>query len=284
MMLLGQFLPPLLVAALASSSLLFLSLKLTDESASLGRALCAAAEGTGFFAGYVMVAGMPGFPPASATHWIAFLIIPAVLHAAMTPRSLWRALSRILIAVLTCALLLRPKFQHDWSPAASAVWVAGLALAMAVCWFALERTVKGPPNIAAAIGVAGLLVATSVVLAVSGSLFLGHLGLIAMAVWSVAASFGLWRTSAAAIRGSIPLVAITFAALCLSGYFYAEAPAISLLLLAGSPISAAFGTVIRTRDPASWQSRLFRLALFLVPAGLAVAFALKAVPPAEVAY
>jgi len=67
----------------------------SNEIGPLRRALCAAAAGVGFFAGYVMVAGAPpGFPPTSATHWIAFLTIPAVLSAAVTPWGLWRALSR----------------------------------------------------------------------------------------------------------------------------------------------------------------------------------------------
>lgn len=51
----------------------------SNESSPLHRALCAAAAGAGFFAGYVMVAGVPGFPPTSATHWIAVLTCALLL-------------------------------------------------------------------------------------------------------------------------------------------------------------------------------------------------------------
>lgn len=274
MFLLQQFAPGVLIGALVAFSLAIVTRWLPAHW--LKQALFAAAVGAGYAAGHAKSAGWPSFPPGDATHWLLFSALAAiVLGFCYGIGPCWgRSASFVALVAGTLALLFAPKFKHGWTAGEGALWMVALAIAaMGTRWpidaASRDRT-RGLSPLWLLVATGG----TSIALAMSGSILLGQLAAVLAAV-----VFGL---ASAAVIGTptepaiVPGLATLYIGLVACGYFYAELPWSSAVLLAIAP-STSF--LIRGRE--STKHDLLRAAIAVVPVVAAVALAFKNSPPID---
>jgi hypothetical protein len=136
------------------------------------------------------------------------------------------------ICVGFLVLLLKPMFQFRWKVAEGATWVAGFMVGTILLTATMTQNRKSR---AAAIAlplfcsiVAG---GTCGVLMLSGSLLLGQYAAVLSAVSFAIAAIGFIAPARHSMIGAPGMFAILFVSLWLSGYYYAELPATSALLL-----------------------------------------------------
>src|SRR5688572_462739 len=114
MLILEQFLPGLLVAALAGVSLLAL-LRVFWGSCRCATAL---ALGCGYVCGHAVAFGWPPFPGREVTEWLLwFAVIAAAAAAVDSSLRLnrgWRVGSWLIVCAVLLRLLLRSQFAYRW--------------------------------------------------------------------------------------------------------------------------------------------------------------------------
>lgn len=280
--LLNQLLPGIVVGAVVTGAVLAVAACFPP----VHRWASAVALGAGYVGGHAMAIGRwPSFPPAEATHWLLYFAIAALITGLLdvflpdTRRwlrlSVWTVLSSVFIRVL-----LQPKWKYAWSLSEGLLWLGGLVVIILFVSFCLE-TIAQPSNSRPALPLILAIISagTSVALMVSGSMRLGQLALIfatAVAVsWLVACPI----PSLSLRRGAVPIVIVLLPGFWLSGYFYAELPAVSALMLAFSPVLALvpFDNFPLSRK---WASCL-PTGLVLVAVAAAVGIAIRASPPLD---
>lgn len=79
------------------------------------------------------------------------------------------------------------------------------------------------------------------------------------------------------MHGIAPAVSVLLGLLLVSGYFFAELPGPSAILLAGAPILA----LIPTGRLSAWPSAALRIVLVSLPVVAGVILALRASPPLD---
>lgn len=242
MFLFQQFLPGLLVAALLSGALLGIS-----AWGWKGNAWgAAAALGAGYIGGHVMVAGWPHLPPSEATQWLVWFAVitplAAVLDAALRPRAQVRGWLWAIGCAGLLALLLLPKFHHEWTVPRGLLWVAGLSAGVVLLSWCLEQVEQrqaSPMTLPLLLTI--IAAGTSAALILSGSMLLSHFaGGLAAALGAIFAFTFLPPRMRLPGRGLVPVAAVLLVGLWSSGYFYAELPAASALLLALAPAIGLF--------------------------------------------
>jgi hypothetical protein len=279
MFLLKQLLPGAIVAALIAGAVLAIAARLGKRDAWMG----AVALGLGYTGGHAMTAGWPGLPPADATHWLLYFSLAAMIVGALdawvsTPNWL-RAVVWALFCVGLLFLLLRPKFQNGWSPVSGVAWLGFLATGMVLlawCWQGISAR-EGPAAFAPLVAavVAG---GTSVALMLSGSMLLGQFGMALAAALGGSVAVCWFFPDLPFARGAVPVLTALLASLWLSGYFYADLPAFSALLLflaSGAALLPVGGGM------SPWKGALLRAGIVLVPVGIAVVVAVRASPPLD---
>jgi hypothetical protein len=280
MQLLKQMLPSAALAA-AVAGVLFFIMARSWKSAS--RCAGGIVIGAGYIAGHILVAGWAPFPPRSATHWLSWFavigIIAAVADALVRPKGAIRLVAWGIISAIACRLILQPKFNYAWSAAEGWLWVFAIALAVVAltcCFDLIERRPLGPAALFSVTTVLGA--GTCLALMLSGSLLLGQLACVLTAIAGtcflliIAVTKRFHPSRAAAPLG------LVCAGLWLSGFFYAELPAASALLLALAP-AAALLPVGQENSP--WRVLACRIAFVAVPVAVAVALAFQASPPLD---
>ena len=187
------------------------------------------AVGAAYAASYLAALGRPPFPPVTASEWILYGSLGALIAAALQrvwPASPWaRWLPRVVLVGALIPWIVRPLMQYTWTPAQSALGIAGGVLAWLVFWgfFDLgtrsERRHGWWPLLLAVI--AG---GASVALGLSGSAKYGQLG------GAIAAAAGVWWLlslvwePARAGSGSGAIPAFLLGGLCAAGHLFAEMP------------------------------------------------------------
>ena len=110
-------------------------------------------------------------------------------------------------------------------------------------------------------------------LALSGSLLLGQFAaILAGTVFGGALFFAKRKGN----RGLVPVFALLLGTLLLSGYFFAELPIASAVLIAFAPVLALIPT-----GKLAWAAFPVRIALVSVPILLALLLAFQASPPLD---
>ncbi len=238
----------------------------------------------GYVAGHIGVAGLPPFPPTEATQWLAYLALAGMglglVDTLYQKNPAWlRWGLRLLLAGAVVWLLLRPVFEHTWGPAKGIVWMVALGVTLLAFWGQLEALAERQPGAGLPLLLLIVTAASSAILLVSGSALLGQLCGALTAV--IGASLVVaWRAPTFSLsRGAPPVVSVLLGGLWLNGYFYAEAPLTSLLLMALSPTAVWVGQTERVQRLAPWQANLVRVGAVLIPAALAVIVAVQASPP-----
>jgi hypothetical protein len=239
----------------------------------------AAAVGGGYTTGHAKGAGWPAFPPGDATHWLLFSALAAVVlglsYGVSRDRSGGGRLASFAVLLLgTLGLLLMPKFRHGWTVGQGAIWMTALAFTGGVAGWALDVAIHVGARRLSLLWFLVIAAGVSVALAISGSMMLGQLAAVLSAVvfaLIAAAAFGAHTE-----RAVVPALAAIFIGLIACGYFYAELPWSSALLLVISPAMSLID-----RAEASVRRELLRAATVAVPVAGAVALAFRASPPVD---
>jgi hypothetical protein len=281
MQLLKQMVPSAALAAAVAVLLLFVFARWWK---SANRCAGAVAIGAGYVAGHVLAAGWSPFPPRHATHWLFWFavigVIAAVADALVRPKGTVRLVAWAIICTIACRLILQPKFSYAWSAAEGWLLVFAIALGIVVLTFCLDLVERSPFGTATLFSVTTVLCGGAcVALILSGSLLLGQLACILST--TVATCFLLIIALRAPFHpsGAAAPLSLVCAGLLLSGFFYAELPTASALLLALAPATA----LLRVGKKSHSQSRAlaYRAALVAVPVAIAVVLALHASPPLD---
>jgi hypothetical protein len=281
MQLLKQMLPSAALGATVSATLFFV---FAFWWKSAGRCAGALAIGAGYIAGHVLAAGWSPFPPRHATQWLFWLavigVIAAMADALVRPKGTVRLITWAIISMIACRLILQPKFSYAWSPAEGWLWVFAIALGLVALTCCLDRIERRPFGPATQFAVTTALCAgTCIALMLSGSLLLGQLACVLTAI--AATSFLLIIAVAGPFppKGAAAPLGLVCAGLWLSGFFYAELPAASALLLALAPASALLP--VGKENYSQWRVLALRIAFVAVPVAVAVGLAFQASPPLD---
>jgi len=200
----------------------------------------ALAVGAGYATSHAFIRGAPEALPADATQLLFHFAIAGALLGIVEGLELPVAARWGARAVLSAAvpwLLLRGLEEHTWeSTTEAALWYAGLGLGLFSVWAVLEwraRQVQGVPQPLVFCLVAG---GGAVALAA------GRSGVLGQMAGALAAALGPLVLFAFLVKsrrtGAIPVFVLVLAALAMSGYFFAELPASSALLLLIAPLAA----------------------------------------------
>jgi hypothetical protein len=281
MQLLKQMLPSAALAAAVAAALLFV---LAFRWKSASRCAGAIAIGAGYVAGHVLAAGWPPFPPRNATHWLSWFavigVIAAVADAVVRLKGTVRILTWAIICTMACRLILQPKFSYAWSAAEGWLRVFAIALGVVVLTCCLDLVERRPFGAATLFSVTTVLCGGAfIALILSGSLLLGQLACILSAIAATCFLLIIAVTAPFHPGGAAAPLSLVCAGLWLSGFFYAELPAASALLLALAPAIA----LLPVGKESYSQSRVlaYRIAFVAVPVVLAVVLAYHASPPLD---
>lgn len=281
MQLLKQMAPSAVLAAAVAAVILFVFARWRKTASRCAGAI---AIGVGYVAGHVLAAGWSPFPPRHATHWLFWFAVIGVIVAAadafVRPKGTVRFVAWAIICTIACRLILQPKFSYAWSATEGWLRVFAIALAIVVLTFCLDLVERSPFGTARLFSVMTVFCGGAcVALILSGSLLLGQLACILST--TVATYFVLIIAGRAPFHpsGAAAPLSLVCAGLLLSGFFYAELPTASALLLALSPAMA----LLRVGKKSHSQSRAlaYRAALVAVPVAIAVVLALHASPPLD---
>jgi hypothetical protein len=175
-------------------------------------------------------------------------------------------------------LLLDAKFQYGWSLTQGCLWIACLAIGMLVLAGCLDAAARRDASVALPLSLAIVAGGSGAALMLSGSMLLGQLAVVLATALGGISAAGVALPTAAKGSGSVPIVVALLSSLWLSGYFFAELPPASALLLAVATISAPM-LVQFSEGAKSWKGLLLRTAVVIVPVALSVFLAFKASPP-----
>lgn len=276
MFLIGQLLPGILVALLVSG--VFTIVGRLWKANSWTDAI---AVGVGYAVGHGVTAGWPAFPPIEATQWLPYFGIAvtllAIIDTLLRPPGSVRAVIWFLCCVGILSVLLTSKFQYSWSLFGGVLWIAGLATAMLVLTSFLDRVARRDASISLPLIVTIVAGGTGLALMLSGSMLLGQLALVLAGAFGAIVIVGTLLPNAINGRAIAPVAATLLCGLWLSGYFFAELPPVSGLLLLVSPIP---GLMLVLFDESGNPRRglLLRAILVVVPVALAVFLAFAASP------
>jgi hypothetical protein len=229
---------------------------------------------------------LPSIPPLNATDWLPWLALAAMvlgLLESLWPSPAWaRWENRLLLVGATLWLLIGPLYQSLWEPAQwkGAVWVCGLGAGILVFWGLLEG-LSGRRGRAMLLPLAVLAGGTAAALVLSRFLVLGECGMGLAAALGAAWLVSRWWVELSPAGGGVPVVGVLLAGLILGGFFYAELPASSAILLALAPLALLVDRIGPVARWPGWAGGLARLAAVLVPVGAAVALAAMAAPGLE---
>jgi hypothetical protein len=277
MFLLKQILPATIIAMMVAAGVCGLALFCGNER--VRRALATASVGLAYLAGHLVITGWGSFPPADSTNWLPyFAVITAALGAAweLLPTKPW---ARLLIFAVVCAgmlrLLLKPKFQYGWSPGEGWLWVAGAVGAFLLLTAILDALARRSAT-TAELPALLLIVSAGTFggLMLSGSMLLAQFASILGAALLGTMAFAIRRVDLG--QGIAPVFSLLLVLLLLSGYFFAELPPTSALLLAFSPGLA----LVPLRMPVL-SAFLVRGALVAVPVLIALFLAFRSSPPLD---
>ena len=281
MQLLKQMLPSAGLGAAVAAALLFIFARWWKDAGGCAGAI---AVGTGYVAGHLLAAGWSPFPPRHATQWLFWLavigMITAVADALVRPKGMTRLIIWTMICTIACRLILQPKFSYAWSAAEGWLRVVAIAFGVVVLSACLDLLEHRPFGTATLFSVTTVLCAgVCLALILSGSLLLGQLACILTAI----ASAGFLLIIAVRVHfhptGAAAPFSLVCAGLLLSGFFYAELPRASALLLALAPAIAFLPVGKKTQSQA--RVLIYRLAFVALPVAIAVVLALHASAPLD---
>ena len=240
--------------------------------------LIAAALGVGYIIGYLGLEGLPAFPPKLGTHWLCYLAIVGLIVGRFWHVALWGPIAQIAISIAIPRLLLTSTFKYTWGPIEGVIWWVCLAVAIFIFWHFVERSFSTLPAGASGPFVYfGLSGGTALILALSGSLRLAQHGGILVALFAASwiLTLVLQRDRQRFIfpRGVSPILTLLLIGIWMNGYFFAEVPAASAMLLVISPLLAQVGQIKVVQELGARRSMLVQIAAIALPVVIAIGIA-----------
>lgn len=240
--------------------------------------LIAAALGVGYIVGYLGLEGLPAFLPKLGTHWLFYLAIIGLIVARFWHRAVWGPIAQIAISIILPRLLLTSTFKHTWGPIEGIIWWVCLAVVIFIFWHLVEQSFSALPSGASSPFVYfGLSGGTALILALSGSLRLAqHCGiLVALFAASWILTLGLQRDRKRFVfpRGASPVMTLLLIGIWMNGYFFAEVPAMSAILLMISPLLAQVGRIAAVQELGTRRSTVVQIAAIALPVVIAIGIA-----------
>lgn len=256
MLLSYQFVFSLLLPTILCGSVFLLVAYLwkQDCNRNLLQWLIAAGLGIGYLIGHIVLEGKLALIPKESRHWIFYLTIVAIGSSSYWHIPKYRSLiSQLFYSILVPRILLNSYYQYSWDTYEGVIWWLCLSTTIFVFFKVIQQSFHTlPSNATIPFVYLGLSVGTALILALSGSLLLAFHSSILVALFAV-----FWILSIVLPRlmkfdsadnfislqvGVSPVLAILFVSFWLNGYFYAEMPAASVLLLVIAPL---FSLVIK---------------------------------------
>jgi hypothetical protein len=276
MSLLEQILPSVIVALMVAAAGCGFALYWGKERAR--SALAPVALGLAYLSGHLVVAGWVTFPPADTTNWLPYFALAAAVLGSSCSLVATKTWARLLIFVVVSGgalrLLLKPKFQYGWSLGEGWLWVACLICAfvsLAVILDALGRRTATATEMPAFLLIT--CAGTFGALMLSGSVLLGQFAAVLGAAVFGSLVFTIRRVALG--RGIVPVFSLLLGALLVSGYFFADLPLASAMLLALAPAVA----LIPIGTPSKLLAFGIRSVSVCVPILVALVLAFRSSPP-----
>lgn len=274
MSLLEQILPSAIIAMMVAAGICGLALYWGKERTRA--AFAPVALGLAYLSGHLLITGRVTFPPADTTNWLPYFALAAAVLGASCALVAIKPWARVLIFATVSAgaltLLLKPKFQYGWSVGEGSLWVASLVSAFVLLAVILDavgrRTATEMPAflLVTCAGAFGALM-------LSGSILLGQFAAVLGAAVLGSLVFALRKVALG--RGIVPVFSLLLGALLVCGYFFADLPLTSTILLALAPAFA----LIPIGQPGKFLAFVIRSALVSVPILVALVAAFRASPP-----
>ncbi|MDE0634616.1 MAG: hypothetical protein OXI43_02010 [Candidatus Poribacteria bacterium] len=247
--------------------------------------LTTVALGIGYIIGYLGIEKKPTFPPREGIHWLFYFVLFALFSSTYWNSSRWRRLvSQIIYSVALPRILLNPYFQHTWGTVEGIIWWVGLSAGIFVFWNIVEQSFSAIPSKAATPFVYfGLSGGTALIIALSGSLRIAqHAGILTVlfaTIWIL--TLVLQRSKKTDPNSNqhvfsisvSPVVTFLFIGVWLNGYFYAEVPSASVILLAVSPFLAQVGQIQTIQKLENRKSIFVQVGLIALCVSIAVIIA-----------
>ncbi|MCG9128462.1 hypothetical protein JT359_12745 [Candidatus Poribacteria bacterium] len=229
--------------------------------------------GIGYIIGYYFIEGIPTFPPLESIHWIFYFTILAMFSSTYWHLSGWRpVISKILYAILIPRLFLDSYFLHNWGQIEGFLWWGCLAIGIFLLCNSIQYSysVVGSGNTRSFIFF-NLSWMTAVIYLISGSLRLFQHTMVLVPLFATT-----WILGYIAMRGSksnsktdedilpvniAPVASILLISMWLIGGFYTEAPFVSMVLLAFSPLLFQLGRIPSIQKMSTKKVELIQLGL-----------------------
>ena len=240
--------------------------------------LIAAALGIGYIVGYLGLEGVPAFPPQLGIHWLPYLVIIGLIAASFWHLAAWGWIARAVISILLPRFVLTSTFKYTWGPVEGIIWWVCLAVAIFIFWHFVEQSFRTLPSGASGPFVYfGLFGGTALILALSGSLRLAQHGGILVALFAVSwlITLILHRDKERFVlppSGSA-VVTLLLVGLWMNGYFFADVPAASAILLVISPLIAQVKRIEAIQNLGGQRSMLVQIAAIGLPVVIAIGIA-----------
>lgn len=284
---LNQLFFSLIIPAIVCSGIYIAALHLRTRIENRDRLLwlTAVSIAVGYLIGYISIERTIAFLPREGIHWLFYLALFALFSSTYwDSEGLRRTISQVLYSIIIPRLLLHALFKHTWSPFQGIIWWLCLSVGIFVFWNIVKQSFSYSPSIRSVPFVYFLISGgTALILALTGSLRLAqHAGILValfVAIWVITLVLQRRIQSDNGINLFVfpqslsPLLTFLLVGIWMNGYFYEEAPAISVLLLAISPIFMTIGKVDFLQGFVSKKPILIQVGLIMLCIGIAVAIA-----------
>ncbi len=248
--------------------------------------LTAIAIGIGYIVGYIGIEGSVTFIPKESRHWIFYFTIFAVFSSTYWEHPGWRrTISQLIYSIALPRILLNSYFQHIWGTFEGIIWWVCLSIGIFIFWNIVKQSFSAIPSSNTSIpfiyfGISG---GTALVIALSGSVRIaqhaGTLTALFTVIWILTVVLQRNMKSDSDSNSHVysisvsPVVTFLFVGIWMNGYFYAEAPSASVLLIAVSPVFAQVGGIQVIQRLGERKSLFVQIGLIVLCVGVAVVIA-----------
>ena len=217
--------------------------------------LTALSIAVGYLIGYISIEGKITLLPKEGIHWLFYLTVFALFSSSYwDSEGIRRKFSQVIYSIIIPRILLDALFKHTWGAFQGVIWWICLSVMIFVFWNIVKQSFSASPsNTSIPFIYFCISGGTAVILVLTGSLRLAqHAGILVAlfaAIWIMTLIFQhriqIDNDSNPFVfpQSLSPLLTFLLVGIWMNGYFYGEAPSISVLLIAISPIFTLIGKI-----------------------------------------
>lgn len=279
----------LLLPAIVGGGILLFARSLSSKSDTIGDEkghsgfsgwLITAALGVGYTVGYLGLEWLPAFPPKLGVHWLFYLAIIGLIVAGFWHFSLWgRLIAQVALVLIIPRLLLTSTFKYTWGQTEGIIWWVCIAAAIFIFWYLVQQSfIVLPSGASGPFVYFGLSGGTALVLALLGSLRLAqHAGILVALFatnWIIVLVLHRNNKRFAFSSSTSAVITLLFTGIWMNGYFFAEVPAVIVVLLAISLLLAPIGRMEAIQRLGARYSTIAQIAIIALPVVIAIGIAI----------